>query len=145
FDEEQSLPEINTGLPEFNPNLIDQGLVYRTVDQNQDWFVQDSEYYSSAAQPLRYYIVPNQQYNLSEDTNFIAFDKFYHVRVAREGPFKVGLNVELAANINDQRPDDLADEVNHPNYDYWGYHRKDYNIYLWALLEQIDLKLQNCK
>lgn len=145
FDEKQSLPEINTGLPEFNPNLIDQGLVYRTVDQNQDWFVQDSEYYGSAAQPLRYYIVPNQQYNLSEDTNFIAFDKFYHVRVAREGPFKVGLNVELAANINDQRPDDLADEVNHPNYDYWGYHRKDYNIYLWALLEQIDLKLQNCK
>lgn len=145
FDKGQSLPEINTGLPEFNPHLIDQGLICRTVDQNQDWFVQDSEYYGSDVQPLRYYIVPNQQYNLSEDANFIAFDKLYNVKFAREGPFKIGLNVELTPSTSDQRPNDLADELNHPNYGYWGYHRKDYNIYLWALLEQIDLKLQNCK
>ncbi len=144
FSEEQSLPEINTGLPEFNPNLIDQGLVYRTVDQNQDWFVQDTTYYGTAAQPLRYYIVPNAAYNLSTSANFLAFDKLYKIRFARNGLHKLGLKVDFSPNANDQRPDDLADEKNHPNYDYWGYHTKDYNIYLWALLEQIDLKLQNC-
>ncbi len=39
----------------------------------------------------------------------------------------------------------MADETNDPNFKYSGYHRKDYNIYLWALMEQIDLKLKNCE
>lgn len=143
FAEGQELPEKNTALPEFNQNLVDQGLVYRTVDQNRDWFVQDSKFYGTVPQPLRYYIVPDANYNLGGSANFIAFDSLYKARFRRDGLHKVGLSIEYAPSGNDLRPNDLASEADHPNFEYWGYHRKDYNIYLWALMEQIDLKLLN--
>lgn len=142
FDEEQALPAINTALPEFNQNLVDQGLVYRTVNQSQDWLIQDAEFYGTSVQPLRYYIVSDANYNLGGNANFIAFDNLYNARFKRSGSHKVGLSIEYVPTASDQRPDDLANERTHPNYAYWGYHRKDYNIYLWALMEQIDLKLQ---
>lgn len=145
FAEGQALPGINTSLPEFNQNLVNQGLVFRIVDQNQDWFIQDSEFYGTEPQPLRYYMVPDANYNLGGNANFIAFDSLYSARFRRDGLHKAGLSLEYLPTRNDQRPNDLASEDNHPNFQYWGYHRKDYNIYLWALMEQIDLKLQNCK
>lgn len=46
------------------------------------------------------------------------------------------LSIEYAPSIDDKRPNDLADEINHPNYSNWGYHTKDYHIYglLWSKL-----------
>lgn len=144
FAENQALPEINTALPEFNAHLVSRGLVYRTVDQNQDWFVQDSTYYGTAPAPLRYYLVSDENYNLGGSANYIAFDSLYSARFKRDGPHRLGLSIGFEQTAGDQRPDDLANEAYHPNFNYWGYHRKDYNIYAWALMEQIDSKLLNC-
>lgn len=94
---------------------------------------------------MRYYIAPDVRYNLGEGANFIAFDSLYRVRFGREGAHQVGLGVAYAPENNDRRPNDLAGEETHPNFKYWGYHRKDFNIYLWALMEQIDSKLLQCE
>ncbi|WP_420573274.1 DUF3089 domain-containing protein [Kordia sp.] len=144
FDESQTIPEINYGLPEFNPYLINSGLVYRAFNENQDWFVQDFSYYTSTSSSLKNYITPDSNYNLGGNSNFIAFDDLYSVRHRRDEEQKVALSVEYNPLPNDQRPNDLASEQNHPNYSNWGYHTKDYHIYLWALMEQIDEKLTNC-
>lgn len=144
FEETQTLPATNTSLPAFNQALVDKGLVYRTIDEVNDWFLQDDSYYNSQLQPLRYYIAPGAGYNFSDGANFIAFDNLYNARFRREGLLKTALSIEYAPSIDDKRPNDLADEINHPNYSNWGYHTKDYHIYLWALMEQIDMKLQNC-
>lgn len=145
FDEGQNIPEINYGLPEFNPYLIKGGLVYREFDQNKDWFLQDFSYYTEQMQPLQYYITPDANYNMGGGNNFIAFNDLYNVRYRREGLQKVVLSVEYAPLPNDKRPNDLADEVLSPNYENWGYHIKDYHIYLWALMQQIDSKIVNCQ
>ncbi|MFI1745719.1 DUF3089 domain-containing protein [Thalassobellus sediminis] len=144
FDEQQSIIDINYGLPEFNPFLINSGLVYRMFDKSQDWFVQDFSYYGDSFSPLKNYIMPNANYNLGNGTNFIAFDGLYNVRQRREGLQKVVLSIEHNAQVNDQRPNDLENEKNNPNYPNWGYHVKDYHIYLWALMEQIDKKINTC-
>lgn len=145
FDEEQSIPEINYGLPEFNNYLINSGLIYRRFNENQDWIVQDFSYYGETTSVLRNYITPSSNYNLGNGTNFIAFDSLYNVRQKRENLKKVVLSVEYNPSAGDQRPNDLADEQNHPNYPNWGYHIKDYHLYLWALIQQIDEKISNCE
>lgn len=141
FDEQQSIIDINYGLPEFNPFLINSGLIYRVFNESEDWFLQDFSYYGETSTTLRNYIAPNSSYNLGNGNNFIAFDKLYNVRLRREHSQKVALSVEYKPLINDQRPNDLAEEQNNPNYSNWGYHVKDYHIYLWALMEQIDEKI----
>ncbi|MBC3846976.1 DUF3089 domain-containing protein [Winogradskyella echinorum] len=145
FDESQSLPEIDYAMPQFNPYLINSGLVYRTFNESEDWFIQDFSFYDTQTQPLRYYIVPDANYNLSAGNNFIAFDNLYNVRHKRDGLTKVALSLAHNPEVNDMRPNDLANEVFHPNYSDWGYHIKDYHIYLWALMQQIDLKINNCQ
>lgn len=144
FDDEQTIPEINYGLPEFNPYLINSGLVYRAFNETTDWFVQDFSYYNENPSTLKNYIAPDASYNLGGDNNFIAFNNLYSVKHKREGMLKVVLSVSHNPLVNDQRPNDLEDEKSHPNYPNWGYHTKDYHIYLWALMEQIDEKLNNC-
>lgn len=144
YGEEQAIPEINYGLPEFNPYLINTGLVFRAFNENQDWFLQDSEYYGSSITSLQNYIVSNASYNLGNGSNFIAFDNMYSVRQRREGMQKVVLSVNYVPLANDQRPNDLEAEMQSTNYPYWGFHTKDYNIYIWALMEQIDEKIANC-
>ncbi|SMG53681.1 DUF3089 domain-containing protein [Arenibacter troitsensis] len=145
FDKSQSLPEIDYAMPQFNPYLINSGLVYRTFNESEDWFIQDFSFYDTQTQPLRYYIVPDTNYNLSAGNNFIAFDNLYNVRHKRDGLTKVALSIAHNPEVNDMRPNDLANEVFHPNYSDWGYHIKDYHIYLWALMQQIDLKINNCQ
>ncbi|WP_372938402.1 hypothetical protein, partial [Seonamhaeicola sp.] len=93
---------------------------------------------------LKNYIAPDASYHLGGDNNFIAFNNLYSVKHKREGMQKVVLSVSHNPLVNDQRPNDLEDEKSHPNYPNWGYHTKDYHIYLWALMEQIDEKLNNC-
>ncbi|MDO5972041.1 DUF3089 domain-containing protein [Flavivirga aquimarina] len=144
FEETQTLPDINTGLPAFNEILVDKGLVYRTIDETNDWFIQDSSYYGDEPTPLRYYIAPDAAYDFADEANFIAFDNLYTARFRRDGLLNTALSIEYSPLANDNRPNDLAEAQNHPNYNNWGYHTKDYHIYLWALMEQIDMKLQNC-
>ncbi|MDO1512387.1 DUF3089 domain-containing protein [Maribacter confluentis] len=145
FDEEQEFIDINFSLPEFNPYLINSGLVYRAFDENQDWFVQDFSYYGETSTPLENYITPNANYNLGNGANFIAFNGLYNVRLKRDGVQKVVLSVDHNPLINDQRPNDLESEQNSPNYVDLGYHTKDYHIYIWSLMQQIDEKLNNCQ
>ncbi|MDE3743851.1 DUF3089 domain-containing protein [Maribacter polysaccharolyticus] len=144
FDETQSIPEINYGLPEFNPYLIAQAFVYREFDADQDWFVQDDAYYNEQSQPLQNYITPNAGYNLGNGNNFIAFNDLYKIRQRRDDVHQVALTVQYDPLPNDQRPNDLEEAADHINYPFWGYHTKDYHIYLWALMQQIDAKIDNC-
>ena len=144
FKEEQELPEVNTALPAFNQVLVDSGLVYRTIDLENDWFVQDSLIYSAASTSLRYYIAPDASYDLGGGANFIAFDSLFTARFKRLTSTKAVLSVDYINDPLDQRPNDLLSQEDHPNYPVWGFHVKDYHIYLWALMHQIDQKLAAC-
>jgi len=145
FKETQDIPGVVfETLPLFNSVLVDSGLVYRNVNLDTDWFVQDSVFYSSESSPLRYYIVPDAGYELGGDANFIAFDDFYTVRFNRESETSLALTVDYSNDDEDQRPNDLLPLESSVTYAISGFHVKDYHIYLWALLEQIDAKLAGC-
>ncbi|EAS19040.1 hypothetical protein BBFL7_00489 [Flavobacteria bacterium BBFL7] len=144
FDEQQNIIDINYSLPMFNPYLLNSGLVYRKFDMNEDWFAQDFSYYGTNTVALKNYITPNTSYNLGNGANFIAFNGLYDVRQKREGPLKVALSLQHNSILNDLRPDELGIEQNNVNYSNWGYHTKDYHIYLWALMSQIDEKINGC-
>lgn len=144
YKEGQSLPPPSQSLPCLNPYLEDSDYVYRLLDVNQDWINQDSIYYSNQAKPLRYYLIPKTDQPYGGVAGFIAFDSLYNIRYQREGALKVGFKVEHNPKQNDQRPDDLQEQETNPLFNYLGYHNKDYNIYQWALIEQIDMKLATC-
>lgn len=134
----------NSGSPAFNPLLADSGWVARVIDPDADFFYQDSLFYGNETQPLRYYIAPNGGDIYGSGTGFAAFDGLYGIRHRRTSPQGVGFWVGHTPAADDQRPDDLAAAEDDPLFDLWGYHRKDYHIYLWALLEQLDAKLESC-
>ena len=144
FKETQFLPNLVPTLPIFNASLVDSGLVFRTTDLDQDWFIQDSLYYGSASTPLRNYIVPDAAYNLGAGANFLAFDDYYSARFRRENKHQLALAIDYPDDPADQRPNDLLELENAPTFLASGFHNKDYHIYLWALLEQIDAKLAGC-
>ncbi len=135
---------MNAGHPAFSPLAADSGWVDRVIDPEEDWFFQDSLYYGTDAVPLRHYIAPNGGDSYGTGTGFVAFDGLYSIRYQRNGPQEVGFFLTHTSAPGDQRPDDLASEAEHPLYTFWGYHRKDYHIYLWALIEQLNAKLENC-
>lgn len=134
----------NAGHPAFSPLAVDSGWVDRVIDPEEDWFFQDSLYYGTDAVPLRHYIAPNGGDSYGTGTGFVAFDGLYSIRYQRNDPQEVGFFLTHTPAPGDQRPDDLASEAEHPLYTFWGYHRKDYHIYLWALIEQLNAKLENC-
>ncbi|WP_159090814.1 hypothetical protein [Aquimarina aquimarini] len=107
--------------------------------------MQDFSYYGETSEPLENYITPNANYSLGNGANFIAFNGLYNVRQKRDDVQKVVLSVDHNPLMNDQRPNDLEREQNSPNYADFGYHTKDYHIYLWALMQQIDEKINNCQ
>lgn len=144
FRDDQVLPAPARTLPVFNEVMVDRGLVFRTVDEEVDLLVQDSSYYGEAVSPLRYYIVPGVQYPFGGDANFIAFDGRYTASHKRSSSLRAALIVGDREDPGDLRPDDLASQENGLTFLFSGYHNKDYNIYLWALLEQIDQKLAEC-
>lgn len=74
----------------------------------------------------------------------MAHDDLYTARVRRDSNTEIGLNVSFSPKTGDQRTSNLAIEEQNPLFSFWGYHTKDYAIYLWPLLEQIDAKLANC-
>lgn len=144
YKEGQTLPFPSLSLPCLNPILEDSSYVYRILNPNQDWILQDSIYYSNQAKPLRYYLIPKTNQPYGGAVGFIAFDSLYSIRYQREGSLKVGFMVEHTPKQNDLRPNDLLDEETNPLFSYRGYHHKDYSIYQWALIEQIDMKLAAC-
>ncbi|MEO0725209.1 MAG: DUF3089 domain-containing protein [Bacteroidota bacterium] len=144
FKETQIIPNLVTTLPVFNTALVDSGLVYRNVNISDDWFVQDSLYYTSTSSSLRYYITPDASYNLGGGANYIAFDNYYTARFKRTSNTKLVLAVDYNTDLNDQRPNDLLALENSISFLGSGFHSKDYHIYLWALMEQIDAKLDVC-
>lgn len=142
FKDRQPLPKppVHLSIPSRNPYLANNGLVYRLLDFNQDWFLQDSLYYSTQAKPIRYYIAPKGSKPFGGNAGFVAFENMYRIRYLRESRASVGFMVEYTPDPGDKRPNDLAEVESDPN----GYHKKDYNIYSWALMEQIDMKLAAC-
>lgn len=143
YKEDQAIPEANTALPPFNQILVDSGYVYRAIDDD-DWIIQDSLIYGSTASPLRYYIAPDASYDLGGAANFIAFDSLYSARLRRASKTQAVLSVNYTDDPSDERPNDLLSQEEHPNYSNWGFHVKDYHLYLWALMEQINRKLAGC-
>lgn len=144
FKEPQVIPNVNSSNLPFNQVLVDSGLVYRKIDLSNDWLIRDSLFYGSSSTPLRNYISPDNNYNLSSTTDFVAFDSLYNVRFKRTSNTHAVLAVDYTNDSLDQRPNDLLPTESHPNYQGWGFHQKDYHIYLWALMEQIDAKLSQC-
>ena len=144
FKETQQFPFLFTTFPIFNTSLVDYGLVYRNVNLDNDWFVQDSLYYNSTSAPLRYYIAPDANYNLGGGANYIAFDSLYTARFKRTNNTKLGLAINYTTDLSDQRPNDLLDVENSAGFALSGFHIKDYHIYIWALMQQIDAKINGC-
>jgi hypothetical protein len=142
--EEDPLPEPNLGFPAFNPNLVANGLVSRTINLNEDRFIHDDLYYGNVTQPVKKYIVSDANYNLGGIKNYIAFDNLFSIRFRRDSMTKVAFSLAFTPAVGDLRPNDLIATSN-PNPPNWGYHPKDYNIYIWALMEQIDMKISNCQ
>lgn len=138
------LNPVNSGSPAFNPLLVDSGWVAHVIDPELDYFYQDSLFYGNESEPLRYYIAPNGGDVYGSGTGFVAFDGLYSIRHRRTSTQGVGFWLEHSPAENDQRPDDLANEEDDPLFEFWGYHRKDYHVYLFALLEQLDAKLESC-
>ncbi|MFN3137534.1 MAG: DUF3089 domain-containing protein [Allomuricauda sp.] len=141
FKEGQPFPEINLALPAFNEHLAENGLIFKTIDLSSHWFIQDAQFYNEQPQPLRYYIAPDAGYQLGGTANFIAFDGLYNIHQQRESNTQIGYQIEYNPTSSDQRPNDLLPLESDLAFDRFGYHSKDYHIYLWALMSQIDDKL----
>ena len=131
-------------MPVFNPILVDSGLVFRTADPAQDRFFADSLYYGSTPQPLRYYIAPAANYSFANGANFVAFDSMYAGRLKRESNLEAAIALQTIPHPNDQRPNELASLQSTIGSQLGDLHIKDYHIYIWAQLEQIDQKLAGC-
>jgi hypothetical protein len=144
YKEGQALPLTGSSLPQLNTLLVDSGYVHRVFVQTQDRVLQDSLYYGVQASSIPYYISPRPQYTFGGNAGFVAFADLYQARFLRSGNTRVGLMVQHTPAANDQRPNELADEESSPAFSFMGYHNKDYHIYLWALMEQLDQKLAAC-
>lgn len=144
FKEGQSIPIPGFSLPSLNPFLVDAGLVHRPFNLSNDWVLQDSLFYSTQTQPLRNYLFPKTNQSYGGNVGFIAFDSLYQIRYLREAPRRAGLMVQHTPKPNDLRPNILLDEESNVLFALLGYHNRDYSIYNWALLEQIDQKIGQC-
>ena len=143
YENDLTIPEPNSTLPSYSETLKNSGLVFRTTDENNDTFFQDDLIFDTQSSPLRY-ITPGIQYNFSNGANFVAFDNMYTGRFKRESTIKTGLAVDYIANITDLRPNELENLVNPSSFEVGDYHIRDYHIYIWALMQQIDDKINTC-
>lgn len=143
YKDGQTYNDFRQSLPMFNEELVKYGVYHRTVDLDDDWFVMDEAYVSENETPFRY-IALGTNVNENHGYNFVAHDNLYTARFRRDSNTQIGLNVAFRPESGDQRINDLALEEESPLFDFWGYHVKDYAIYLWPLLQQIDAKLASC-
>lgn len=144
YKEGQSIPPVKPATPSLNPRLVGRNLVYRSMNLSSQWVMQDSLFYTSQSAPLRYYLTPKSSQPYGGPVGFIAFDSFYAVRYQRADLTRVGFLVQHTPRPNDLRPNNLLQEEANPLFDVQGYHNRDFNIYGWAVLQQIDRKLASC-
>ena len=143
FKDGQPYNEIAASLPFLNEELVKYGVYYRTVNFEEDWLLMDETYIDEKETPFRYIALGNNV-NESHGFNYVAHDNLYVARTRRDSNTEIGLNVAFNPEMGDQRINDLAEAEEDTLFDFWGYHTKDYAIYLWPLLQQIDAKLANC-
>ena len=143
YENDKTIPEPNTTFPSYSETLENSGLIYRITDENNDTFFQDNLIFDTQSSPLRY-ITPGNPYNFSNGANFVAFDNMYTARFKRESSIRTGLAVNYIANTSDQRPNELEDIESSIIFTDGDFHVKDYHIYIWALMQQIDEKINTC-
>lgn len=144
FKEGQTPPAPQGSHPCLNPIVVSNGWANSQLNLSQNWIMQDSLYYGNQSKPLRNFITLRANVTFGGSVGYVAFDGLYSIRHQRSGDNQVGFVVQHTPKPNEQRPNLLFDEESNPLFSGLGYHNKDYNIYTWALLEQIDLKLNSC-
>jgi hypothetical protein len=130
--------------PCFNPSVVSNGWAHAPLDVPNNWIMQDSLYYDNTVKPLRNFITLRSNVTFGGNVGYVAFDSLYAIRHLRSGPAQVGFMVQHTPKPGDERPDLLTADESTSSFSSLGYHIKDYNIYTWALLEQIDMKLAAC-
>lgn len=120
-----------------------RGLVYRTFDREMDRTFGDTTYYNSDWALLDHYIIPVSPSDplTPSGVRFAAYNDYYEIRHQRFNDIDYGHMVGRTYDSNDQRADDLAPLDDNPLPAVAGYHQKDYNIYIWALKQQVEAKL----
>lgn len=144
FKQGQTIDITNSPKISANQNLVNDNYMYRTYNENSDWGLHDSLFYSETPVPLRYYVMPSSQTPFVGTAGFVAYDSLYNISFDRQADDRVGFMIEYNPKSGDLREDDLLPEEEHNLFDMWGYHRKDYNIYAWALMQQIEQRIDNC-
>ncbi len=130
--------------PCMNPIVVANGWANNQMNLNDNWTMQDNLYYTDVPSSLENFIILRNNVTYGGNAGYVAFDNLYQIRHYRASSNQVGFVVQHTPEINDQRPNHLLDEESNPAFATLGYHQKDYNIYTWALFQQIDMKLNNC-
>ena len=144
YKEGQIPPSPNSSHPASNPFIVSNGLVYSPLNSLQNNTLQDKLYYTNQSQPLRNFITLRSNVSFGGNVGYVAFDDLYSIRYLQSAFNQDGFLVQHTPKPNEQRPNLLLAEESNHLFSTFGYHQKDYNIYTWALLEQIDEKLNNC-
>ncbi|RAR51159.1 DUF3089 domain-containing protein [Flavobacterium lacus] len=144
YKEGQTPPAPLASHPCLNPFVVSNGWANSLMNFAENQTSQDSLYYSDESQPLRNFITLRNNVDFGGNVGYVAFDNLYSIRHQRSAFNRVGFVVQHTPGPNDLRPNLLEEEESNPSFSIAGYHQKDYNIYTWALLEQIDLKIANC-
>jgi Protein of unknown function (DUF3089)/Secretion system C-terminal sorting domain len=137
-------PVPNNSHPALNPTIVSNDWVYTPMNLSHDWLFQDSVYYANVYSSLQNFITLKSNVSFGGNVGYVAFDDMYQIKHFRHSSNQVGFSLLHTPKPNDQRPDFLLDEQSNPLFSSLGYHQKDYNIYIWALMQQIDLKLSSC-
>ena len=129
--------------PSFNPTVVSNNWTNSLLNLSQDWLYQDNLYYTDTYSSLQNFITLRSNVNFGGTVGYVAFNDLYQIKHLRSSATQVGFVVKHTPKPNEQRPNLLLDEETNPLFSSLGYHQKDYNLYTWALMAQIDLKL-NC-
>lgn len=143
FKEGQNPPGPISSHPSFNPTIVSNNWANSLLNLSQDWVYQDNLYYTDTYSSLQNFITLRNTVNFGGAVGYVAFNDLYQIKHLRTSATQVGFVVQHTPKPNEQRPNLLLDEETNPLFSSLGYHQKDYNLYTWALIAQIDQKL-NC-
>jgi hypothetical protein len=131
-------------VPARDEQIEDIGLVHQTFEPASDQTFSDNTYYTDNSQPLDHYILPVAPSSplTPAGVRFAAYNDYYGIRHQRFNDVDYGHMVSKIYQPDDERDDDLAQIEASPGFALSGYHQKDYNIYIWALREQVKAKLE---
>ncbi|MEM7572149.1 MAG: DUF3089 domain-containing protein [Bacteroidota bacterium] len=146
YKADQDLPANGFAVPATNIEMVNRGYVYRQLDFASDYSYADSLVFGLEPAPLVNYILP---VGFSSDltpagVRFAALNGMYEAAFERRGPFEHGLMVRYVAEAGDLRENDLGTLEDAPLWELSGYHTKDYNVYNWALIQQVNCKIGDC-